>query len=468
MSYFYEWQLAVLVLSCISVFVLQRYLLNAAQHEPQPSEHTARPGVAAKLTRQYLWAYGLAMGADWLQGPYIYSVYRNQHGLSERWVALLFVLGFLTAGISAPAVGVWADQYGRKRMCMVFCCTYALACLSIQTSSLPLLFIGRLLGGFSTAILFSCFESWLISSANNLSLSSRDLSAILGHASLVNSVTATLAGIVSNKLVESSARYSTPFVASGILLVLNLVIIWLSWGENYGGAQTSVQDFFNLSRLAKAWSAVSADTRLLVLGLIQTCFEGSMYIFVFLWVPFLQEAASPDHTLPLGYIFSAFMLSMTLGALLYNCIISLSHVTPSDDSTSGADGDAITALHAKLSTVICIASALAFVVSVSSGSEHRRFWAFCAFEACVGMYYPVQGMLRGKLVPDEHRATLSSLFRVPLNAFVVVSLLTGVASARHFVLSACAILLVLTAFVTTLRFLRRTRGPPLASLQAQR
>ncbi|KAL7277129.1 hypothetical protein ACG7TL_008974 [Trametes sanguinea] len=468
MSHFYEWQLALLVLSCIIFLILQRYLLNTSNHEVHDPAHTARPGVVAKLTRQYLWAYGLAMGADWLQGPYIYSVYRDQHGLSERWVALLFVLGFLTAGISAPAVGVWADQYGRKRMCMAFCCSYALACFSIQISSLPLLFIGRLLGGFSTAILFSCFESWLISSANDLSLSSRDLSTILGHASLVNSVTATLAGIASNKLVESSARFSSPFVASGILLVLNLAVISSSWEENYGGARTSVHEIFNLTRLAKAWSAVSADTRLLVLGLIQTCFEGSMYIFVFLWVPLLQEATSLDRTLPLGYIFSAFMLSMTLGALLYNCIISLCHIESSHDSTSDSDGDGIIAVHAKLSTVICVASALAFVFSVSSGSEQQRFWAFCAFEACVGVYYPVQGMLRGKLVPDEHRATLSSLFRVPLNAFVVVSLMTGVASARHFVLSACAILLVLTASVTGLTFLKRTRGPPMASQRAQR
>ncbi|CDO71072.1 hypothetical protein BN946_scf184844.g76 [Trametes cinnabarina] len=398
-----------------------------------------------------------------LWGPYIYSVYRTQHGLSERWVALLFVLGFLTAGISAPAVGVWADEYGRKKMCMIFCSSYALACVIIQIPSLPLLFLGRLLGGFSTAILFSCFESWLISSANFLSLSSRDLSTILGYASLVNSVTATVAGMVSNELVERSARYSSPFIASGVLLVLDLLVIWRSWEENFGGSRTSVQEVLDMSRLSKAWTAVTTDTRLFVLGLIQTCFEGSMYIFVFLWVPFLQEAASSRQPLPLGYIFSSFMLSMTLGALLYTCIISLWHAEPFGSGTSDSDG--ITTLHAKLSTVICIVSALAFTVSVSSGSEHRRFWAFCAFEACVGMYYPVQGTMRGKLVPDEHRATLSSLFRVPLNAFVVVSLMTGVASARHFVLSACAILLMLTALVTAVTFLRRTRGPPLASLR---
>lgn len=52
----------------------------------------------------------LRVGADWLQGPYIYSLYREQYGLPERLVALLFVLGFLTAGAAAPLVGVWADQ----------------------------------------------------------------------------------------------------------------------------------------------------------------------------------------------------------------------------------------------------------------------------------------------------------------------------------------------------------------------
>ncbi len=52
----------------------------------------------------------LHQGADWLQGPYIYSLYREQYGLPERLVAFLFVLGFLTAGLAAPLVGVWADQ----------------------------------------------------------------------------------------------------------------------------------------------------------------------------------------------------------------------------------------------------------------------------------------------------------------------------------------------------------------------
>ena len=83
------------------------------------------------------------------------------------------------------------------------------------------------------------------------------------------------------------------------------------------------------------------------------------------------------------------------------------------------------------------------------------------------MYYPVQGMLRGTLISNEHRATvrsflslyahiddirlflqLSSLFRVPLNVFVVVSLLTGVSSARYAVLTASSIMLVFSSLMT--------------------
>lgn len=147
------------------------------------------------------------------------------------------------------------------------------------------------------------------------------------------------------------------------------------------------------------------------------------------------------HTL--GYIFSSFMVSMMLGSLLYTsiCTYSLpsSPITPQDSSLT---------LHAKLSSLVCAISALALAVSVRSEDERIRFWAFCMFEACVGMYYPVQGMLRGSLISNEHRATLSSLFRVPLNIFVVVALLTGVSSARNAVLSSSALMLGISSLMT--------------------
>jgi uncharacterized membrane protein len=54
--------------------------------------------------------------ADWLQGPYVYSLYREQYGMPERMVAFLFVTGFMSAGLTAPLVGVWADQQCVSRL----------------------------------------------------------------------------------------------------------------------------------------------------------------------------------------------------------------------------------------------------------------------------------------------------------------------------------------------------------------
>jgi MFS transporter, MFS domain-containing protein family, molybdate-anion transporter len=114
---------------------------------------------------------------------------------------------------------------------------------------------------------------------------------------------------------------------------------------------------------------------------------------------------------------------MMLGSLLYTGITS--HPPP---TTPERSGDSSLTVHAKLSGLVCAISALSFAVSVRFPSEHVRFAAFCVFEACVGMYYPVQGMLRGTLIPNEHRATVSiiSLFSViPLSliflAFVNIS-----------------------------------------------
>lgn len=287
-----------------------------------------------------------------------------------------------------------------------------------------MLFFGRVLGGISTSILFSAFESWLISSANSAALADSDLSRIMGRASLINGCVATGAGVVSNQLVSSTHDFGSPFVLSGSILALAWFVIAGSWTENYGsnGAEARAQSsgIFQLKRLSQAWGIarkgvlqfletelvfkLRLDKVLLVLGLTQTCFEGSMYLFVFLWVPSLQEVTRSLNVLPLGYIFSAFMISMMLGSLLYTATTSYLLTTkPSGSSTN----ENSLVLHAKLSSLVCAASGLALVASVASTDEKVRFWCFCAFEACVGMYYPVQGMLRGTLISNEHRATVS-------------------------------------------------------------
>jgi len=193
------------------------------------------------------------------------------------------------------------------------------------------------------------------------------------------------------------------------------------WGR-HGGSSLLVRTnhLFRRLRLTR-----DVDPILLVLGLTQTIFEGSMYLFVFIWVPTLQESSLYPSSLPLGYIFSAFMVSMMLGSLIYTFVTAhwfrpiptsalQMHTRSSSVSSPSLQGNPTLTLHAQLSALVCAAAAVTFAACVSVGKgkgeqgEHLKFWAFCLFEACVGMYYPVQGMLRGSLIANEHRATVSA------------------------------------------------------------
>ena len=191
------------------------------------------------------------------QGPYVYSLYREQYGFPERAVAILFVTGFTSGGLTAPLVGVWADQHGRRRLCMAFCVAYTLACVCTLFPSLITLLAGRMLGGLSTSILFSCFESWLMSSSSSLGLKESELSSIMGRATLVNGFVATAAGVVSNELVAWTHNFQMPFVASGGLLLLAWTMIKGSWGENFGSSGGDA-DLFQIVRLRVAWRIVRA------------------------------------------------------------------------------------------------------------------------------------------------------------------------------------------------------------------
>lgn len=170
-------------------------------------------------------------------------------------MAVLFVTGFTSGGLTAPLVGVWADQYGRRRLCLAFCITYTLACVCTLFPSFVILLFGRVLGGLSTSILFSCFESWLMSSSSSLGLKESELSGIMGRATLVNGFVATTAGVVSNQLVGTTHNFQTPFVASGALLLLAWSMIKGSWGENYGSTGGEA-DLFQIARLRVAWKIV--------------------------------------------------------------------------------------------------------------------------------------------------------------------------------------------------------------------
>lgn len=391
--------------------------------EKEESDEKSEPDTislarAALFQKIYFGVYTLVLAADWLQGPYFYSLYRYSHGLPEATVAQLFTTGFVSAGISASFVGALADRYGRRNACLAYCGIYSVSCLSVLSSNLPILFFGRILGGISSTLLYSVFEAWMVSEHHSRNLSSAlPLGTMFSWSVTLSGTVAIVSGVVGEVLVSFTGTKTSPFMLAIVCLATAAAGIHTFWGENYGkdvsGAQDDSDEAQTLVHLQPQLPTQHRQ-QILALGLVTTVFEGSMYLFVFMWTPALESArttariTSPSlqETLPFGLIFASFMCAMMLGSMVVSTIdIKLKSLPPV----------------VLLIDVIAVAAS-ALLIPVLATSEISLFWSFAAFEACVGMYFPTIAKIKSKVVHDSVRAKVYAWMRLPLNVFVVVAL----------------------------------------------
>ena len=78
---------------------------------------------------------------------------------------------------------------------------------------------------------------------------------------------------------------------------------------------SSLRDYFCLRLISFSYNTsftfiVCGSPQLIIIGAMQSLFEGSMYTFVMLWVPAIRSAATDSFTaIPFGLIFSSFMIA---------------------------------------------------------------------------------------------------------------------------------------------------------------
>lgn len=146
-------------------------------------------------------------------------------------MANLFMAGFLAAAISASFMGKLADIYGRKLACLTFCILYSLSCLSLLADHIAILVIGRILGGASTTLMFSVFESWMVTEFNKRfpDEAGSTLSGIFSVMTTLNSVVAIAAGIVAESVTDLVGTQKTPFMLAVAVLLCSFVAISHFW-----------------------------------------------------------------------------------------------------------------------------------------------------------------------------------------------------------------------------------------------
>ena len=98
-------------------------------------------------------------------------------------ISALFLTGFLSGAFFAPFLGSAVDKFGRKNSCIVYCILEIIINLLEHSTSFSTLLVGRILGGISTNLLFSAFESWMTTEHRKLGFPEEWLSQTYSEAS---------------------------------------------------------------------------------------------------------------------------------------------------------------------------------------------------------------------------------------------------------------------------------------------
>jgi len=409
----------------------------------QPRSSKVLSSKATSLKWTYLVAWYICVAGDWLQGPYVYALYAS-FGFSKPQISQLFVMGFGASMVFGTFVGSLADRMGRKSSCQLYCLLYILSCITKHFNSYWILMVGRLTGGIATSLLFSGFESWIVSETNeHLPQDSDSLGHFFAMMWFGNSLIAILSGVIGDSMVSIWklqpastggiiywGGFLTAFDLAIVLLLFGLAFITVMWGENYGTPQGAGTSF--TKQISQGMRAISGDKQIFITMILVACFEGSMYTFVFNWTPALDNRFS---TPPFGMIFASFMMAYMCGSGTFDYF---------RDRGAGSLMLSRTAL--VLGSTCFLSAGIAFHCPVSRLQMTIVLLGFVCFEFCCGLYFPSISSIKGKVVPERLRSTIYNMYRVPMNAIVLIVLLTNISISTVFLV--CWVLLGLASAAT--------------------
>lgn len=432
---------------------------SSLKPKQQEKEHEEAPCTQAddeevgSFQYSFLSVYLLVMSSEWLSGPYLYPLLRDDRALPESIVIGLYATAYISAAVSATVTGFLADRYGRRRAGMAQCGIHLLACLTVIFGGdcLPVLFVGRVLAGTALTMLWTVFESWMVTEWNARGLGRADgeeggLGKMFGLMTTANCMAAVVGGVVGHCLVSVMASKLWPFWAGIALEGVAVVMMLRNWNENY-----SVKNEPNAEKEASMDAGSSrsrwfGDGRIWALTFVACCFEGTTFLIIFLWPSVLQHAhlartgldgpKEIPKEIPYGVIFAAFMAAMILGALMFN--------------SSSQRGVSPVLL---LMTGVIVAILSLFFLAILSG-EIALFCAFLLFEVANGLYVPSMAYLRGLVVDEKSRTGMYGLMKIPLFVFVILALgITAEGSRfKHLVFASASLCLLLAAVALTIGF----------------
>ncbi len=104
------------------------------------------------------------------------------------------------------------------------------------------LVFSRIIGGITTNLLCSCFETWLVTEHRKRGFSEDKLEVILRDSGVVSNSAAILSGFLAHSLASAFGPVG-PFQGAVTTTFIALVLVASLWTENYGDSGEIVLSF---------------------------------------------------------------------------------------------------------------------------------------------------------------------------------------------------------------------------------
>jgi hypothetical protein len=336
------------------------------------------------------------------------------------------------------------DRIGRKKAALLYCVLEIGINMLEQYPVLAGLIVSRMVGGITTNLLSSVFETWLDTEYRRRGFDKEKYEIVMRDSVVVSNLAAIGSGYLAHQLAERLGPVG-PFEGAVTCTAVALVVVAAMWTENYGSAEPGVKSV--VGYLSGAVETFRSNSKVLRVGIIQGLTCGSIQIFIFLWSPALRQMAnaSPKNALGLdthgepayGLIFGAFMAAGVLGGLfspfvrsaVTNLLTPLTAKAPTPVVLVEGEGE-IRPMAVEFLAAGCYMLCAALLLTpylLSTDGEHSfsiSLAAFLVYEFIVGIYMPCEGVIRSLYIPSDSRCSLMSLPRIIVNIAVALGVIS--------------------------------------------
>jgi len=391
----------------------------------------------------YLVVHIAIMLADGLQGTHLYVLYEG-YGYS---VASLYCLGFVSGAITSPFIGPFVDKIGRKNSAMLYCALEMFINWLEQFPYFYGLIASRVIGGITTNLLFSVFESWLVTEHRRRGYTEDKLETILRDSVILSNLAAIASGFLAEFLAVKFGAVG-PFEGAVMCTAVALLLVMSMWRENYGSDVPGVKSVRGY--MAGAFKTIVDDTNISRIGLIQGLTEGSLQTFVFLWSPALARfaASAPSTAVGLdsngepayGLIFGAFMACGVAGGLSEPYVRKIAtYLVRDHDRRAGfrrrdtviieGEGEVKPAAVEFMTTAVYVGCACLLLIPYLLPADGTYSFtvslvAFLVYEFMVGLYMPCEGVIRSIYMPTSSVCSVMTMLRVIVNIAVALGVIS--------------------------------------------